>query len=162
MVTESPNSTLLMWQYLGMTLSYTMLVLGGLVAVLVAVKKNPKWVTWLKRFGVPVAIAPEIPKRLHVEETLMLEPQKNLHIVRCGAERFLIASGVDSTQFLAKLDEPTGSSAVSEQEAEHHSPEAAEDKAAYAFLNSLRQRRPQPSGMTPPSPSMAGSGRRGQ
>ena len=44
-------------------------------------------------------------KYLSVEETMSLSPRKTLHVVRAGGERFLIASDIDRTTLLAKLNE---------------------------------------------------------
>ncbi len=43
-------------------------------------------------------------KYLAIEETMSLNPRKTLHIVRAGNERFLIASDVDRTTLISKLD----------------------------------------------------------
>ena len=42
---------------------------------------------------------------LGVEECISLAPRKNLYVVRAGNERFLIASDVDKTSLISKLDE---------------------------------------------------------
>jgi len=44
-------------------------------------------------------------KYLSVEETMSLSPRKTLHVVRAGNEKFLIASDVDRTTLLAKLND---------------------------------------------------------
>jgi flagellar biogenesis protein FliO len=44
-------------------------------------------------------------KYLSVEETMSLSPRKTLHVVRAGSEKFLIASDIDRTTLLAKLDD---------------------------------------------------------
>ena len=43
-------------------------------------------------------------KLLDIEETMHINPRKSLLIVRADNERFLIASDVDSTSLIAKLD----------------------------------------------------------
>lgn len=43
-------------------------------------------------------------KFLSIEETMNLNPRKTLHIVRAGNEKFLIASDVDRTTLISKLD----------------------------------------------------------
>lgn len=43
-------------------------------------------------------------KFLSVEESMNLNPRKTLHVVRAGNERFLIASDVDRTTLISKLD----------------------------------------------------------
>lgn len=44
-------------------------------------------------------------KYLSVEETMSLSPRKTLHVVRAGSEKFLIASDIDRTTLLAKLND---------------------------------------------------------
>ncbi|MBQ8459602.1 FliO/MopB family protein [bacterium] len=41
---------------------------------------------------------------LSIEETMSLNPRKTLHVVRAGNEKFLIASDVDRTTLISKLD----------------------------------------------------------
>ncbi len=43
-------------------------------------------------------------KFLCVEESMNLSPRKTLHVVRAGNEKFLIASDVDRTTLISKLD----------------------------------------------------------
>jgi flagellar biogenesis protein FliO len=43
-------------------------------------------------------------KYLSVEETMSLSPRKTLHVVRAGNEKFLIASDVDRTTLISKLE----------------------------------------------------------
>ena len=43
-------------------------------------------------------------KTLSIEETMNINPRKSLMIVKAGEERFLIASDVDKTSLIAKLD----------------------------------------------------------
>lgn len=45
-------------------------------------------------------------KFLNVEESMSLSPRKTLHVVRAGNERFLIASDIDRTTLISKLDPP--------------------------------------------------------
>ena len=44
-------------------------------------------------------------KYLNVEESMSLSPRKTLHIVRAGNEKFLIASDVDRTTLISKLED---------------------------------------------------------
>ena len=43
-------------------------------------------------------------KFLDVEETMSLSPRKTLHVIRAGNEKFLIASDIDRTTLISKLD----------------------------------------------------------
>lgn len=42
---------------------------------------------------------------LNVEDCINLAPRKQLYVVRAGKERFLIASDVNSTSLISKLDD---------------------------------------------------------
>lgn len=42
---------------------------------------------------------------LEIETSLSLAPRKTIHVVRAGNERILIASDVDATTFLTKLEQ---------------------------------------------------------
>ncbi len=44
-------------------------------------------------------------KFLNVEDCISLAPRKNLYIIRAGKERFLVASDVDRTSLISKLDD---------------------------------------------------------
>jgi len=44
---------------------------------------------------------------LNIEESLSLAPRKMLYVIRAGEERFLIASDVDKTTLVSKLDANT-------------------------------------------------------
>ncbi len=44
-------------------------------------------------------------KFLNVEDSISLAPRKNLYIIRAGKERFLVASDVDRTSLISKLDD---------------------------------------------------------
>jgi len=48
---------------------------------------------------------PKGSKMLSIEETLSINPRKSLMIVKAGNERFLIASDVDKTSLISKLDD---------------------------------------------------------
>ena len=43
-------------------------------------------------------------KFLDIEDCIGLGPRKNLYVVRAGHERFLVASDVDKTSLISKLD----------------------------------------------------------
>ncbi len=43
-------------------------------------------------------------KFLEIEETMSVNPRKSLMVVRAGAERFLIASDMDRTSLISKLE----------------------------------------------------------
>ena len=46
-------------------------------------------------------------KFLNVEDCISLAPRKNLYVIRAGKERFLVASDVNQTSLISKLDENT-------------------------------------------------------
>ena len=42
---------------------------------------------------------------LNIEDCINLAPRKQLYVVRAGSERFLVASDVNSTSLISKLDD---------------------------------------------------------
>ena len=59
-------------------------------------------------------------KMLSVEETMSISPRKTLMIVKAGEERFLIASDVDKTTLISKLDNhETIKTAIPQEKIEH-------------------------------------------
>lgn len=42
---------------------------------------------------------------LGIEDTISLAPRKNLYVVRAGNERFLVASDMERTSLISKLDD---------------------------------------------------------
>ena len=52
---------------------------------------------------------------LGIEECISLAPRKTLYVVRAGNERFLIASDVDKTSLISKLDTNTKEQRVEKQ-----------------------------------------------
>ena len=102
----APNSTMLFWQYLGTVGSYTLVVIVGLLWVFWQLKKNPAFLARLKgMLGVPVAVAPpaEPSQSLVIEETIQLDADKLLHLVRCEGEKFLMSNGPDGLKLLTKV-----------------------------------------------------------
>lgn len=87
-----------LWHYLGTFVLYTTLSIAFIYGMFLALKKNPAWLGVLT--GRHTAAS---KSALAIETSLPLEARKSLHIVRCGQERFLIATGGDGTQFLSKL-----------------------------------------------------------
>ena len=53
-------------------------------------------------------------KFLSVEESMSLSPRKNLHVVKAGNEKFLIASDIDRTTLIAKLGQGESKLSASE------------------------------------------------
>ena len=53
---------------------------------------------------------------LNIEDCINLAPRKQLYVVRAGKERFLVASDVNSTSLISKLDENTQIKNISKQE----------------------------------------------
>lgn len=71
---------------------YTMAMVGIMLISVMIYKKS-------------LIIRKTSPKNtMQIEETLSLSPKKSLYIVKVKNERFLIASDMDRTTFLAKLD----------------------------------------------------------
>ena len=45
-------------------------------------------------------------KFLSVEESMSLSPRKTIHVIRAGNEKFLVASDIDRTTLISKLEAP--------------------------------------------------------
>lgn len=90
--------------YLVSFIAYTLLTVGGIYAVFLYLKQNPRLLAILSRRPQPGA-GRRSP--LSVETMLPLEARKSLYIIRSGDERFLIATSPEGTQFLSKLAEET-------------------------------------------------------
>lgn len=75
-------------------ISYMMAMLGIISVAVVVVKKTLVFNTdrHKNRF-------------LKIESSLNLEPRKNLYVVRAGSERFLISTGLEGCQFMAKIND---------------------------------------------------------
>jgi hypothetical protein len=104
MATE-PNSTVLLWQYLGTVGSYTLLVIVGLLWVYWQLKKNPAFLAKLKAMlGVSGGgVQPTESRSLVIEETIQLDADKLIHLVRCEGEKFLMSNGPDGLKLLTKV-----------------------------------------------------------
>lgn len=73
---------------------YTMAMLGLIFFALMVYKKTAGFAGGGKNGG----------KSLEIEEAMSIAPRKTLYVVRAGEERFLIASDVDKTSLIAKLE----------------------------------------------------------
>lgn len=66
------------------------------------------------------SISTKNSKILSVEETMSISPRKTLMIVRAGEERFLIASDIDKTTLISKLQNNESiSDEISQEKIEH-------------------------------------------
>jgi hypothetical protein len=93
--------------YLGSFILYTLLAIGVIYAVYCYARKHSgNLFLGMKKASDPKA-------RLEIESVLALEARKNLYVVRSGHERFLVATSMEGTQFLSRL-ESTGAPAVAE------------------------------------------------
>ena len=86
---------------------YTMAMLGLIFFALMVYKKTAGFAGGVKNGG----------KSLAIEETMTIAPRKTLYVVRAGEERFLIASDVDKTTLISKLQDNTEIPAI--QKANH-------------------------------------------
>jgi flagellar biogenesis protein FliO len=68
-----------------------------LYAIFFYLKRNPAAMQLVKK-------GPKDPSVLSVETMMVLEPRKNLYIVKAGHERILISTSAEGTQFLSKLE----------------------------------------------------------
>lgn len=83
-----------MGQYLIQFAAYTFAMIGLITLCLLVYKKM--------FLNVGVNASPEF---LKVENTLNLSARKTIYVIKAGEEKFLVASDVDKTTFLAKLNE---------------------------------------------------------
>lgn len=99
------NSTVLLWKYLGTVGSWTLLVIAALLWMYWQLKKNPVFLNRLKSMlGAPTSLAEQAESRsLVVEETIQLDADKLLHLVRCEGEKFLMSNGPDGLKLLTKV-----------------------------------------------------------
>lgn len=74
-------------------------------ALYFCLKKNPKLLTP----NLLTLTGKRLPfkQSLQIESVLTLEARKNLYVVRAGNERFLLATSMEGTQFLSKLEAST-------------------------------------------------------
>lgn len=83
-----------MGQYLVNFAAYTLAMVGVICLCLIVYKK-----TFL---DVKAGVTPDF---LKVENSLNLSARKTIYVIKAGDEKFLVASDVDKTTFLAKLGE---------------------------------------------------------
>lgn len=110
------------WYYLGLFTAYTLGAVGLIYAVFWYLKKNGMNGLPMVKKSIQSQQGRVAP--LSVESVLPLEARKNLYVVRSGDERFLIATTLEGTQFLSRLDnvsslpetQPDSQSLVSAQE----------------------------------------------
>lgn len=95
------SHTGILWQYLGNFILYTLLAIGMIYgAYWLMHKHGGNLLNMTKKQN------PHAPTKLEIESTLALEARKNLYVVKAGHERFLLATTMEGTQFLSKLENP--------------------------------------------------------
>jgi hypothetical protein len=101
----TPTSQTLIWKYMSSVGLWSVLIIGGLVAFLWLLKTKPQFVQLIRSWvGLGHSLPAEEESKLKVEETLALDEHKQLMIIQCEHERFLVASGTEGLRFLTKLD----------------------------------------------------------
>jgi len=101
----TPTSQTLIWKYMGSVGLWSVLIIGGLVAFLWLLKTKPEVVQIIRSWvGMGHPPSQEDESKLKIEETLELDENKQLMIIQCEHERFLVSSGTDGLRFLTKLD----------------------------------------------------------
>ncbi len=88
-----------LWQYLGSFILYTLLAIGLIYAVFCFTRSRAGSFLGL---GTPVIKGRRA--KLQIESILGLEPRKNLYVVRAGHERFLLATSIEETKLISRLD----------------------------------------------------------
>lgn len=79
--------------YLAQFIVYTIAMVGLIFAALIVYKK----VAQCGAFGAKSDF-------LDIEESISLSPRKTLHVIRAGEERFLVASDMERTTLISKLE----------------------------------------------------------
>lgn len=111
---SDPQSSSLLWNYFSAFFGYTSVVVFVLLGLTWLIKKHPERLgVLLNRVpmlrGTGFIVPPAMPQhRLVVEESLALEPQKTLYVVRYEGQRYLVATGMAETTFLTRLDPAPG------------------------------------------------------
>ena len=101
----TPSSQTLIWKYMGSVGLWSLLIIGGLIAFLWVLKTKPEFVQIIRSWvGMGHTPMQEDESKLRVEEVLALDENKQLMIIQCEHERFLVSSGTDGLRFLTKLD----------------------------------------------------------
>lgn len=72
---------------------YTLAMLGLIFVAFIIAKKVMTVETGIKK-----------EKFLSIEDRLILEPRKNIYVVKAGNERFLMATDTEGSHYLTKLD----------------------------------------------------------
>ncbi|MBY0450797.1 MAG: flagellar biosynthetic protein FliO [Cyanobacteria bacterium] len=115
MTGSSGHETQILWQYVGSFTLYTLLAIGVMYGAYFWIKSQgslpaglaaglPKGLTGLLKIQTPGVQNP-----IQIESRLSLELRKQLYIIRCGSERFLIATSNEGTQLISKLDDAKAS-----------------------------------------------------
>lgn len=97
----------LLWHYFGSFTLYTLIVIGVLYLVYFYLQEHPQNLqAVLGRLGKarPLNNIPPTQSGLRIENTLRLEPGKNLYIIQNGKERFLIGTTPQDTRLLSALE----------------------------------------------------------
>ncbi len=128
-----------MLHYLGLFMAYTMLAIGAIYAVYWYLRRHAGGGGML--FG---ARRLESEKKLEVESMMPLEARKNLYVIRSGNERFLIATSLESTQFLSRLEPLESAPAPAATRAGEEAPPPSGQP-----LQPILETAPQPARLTP-------------
>lgn len=88
-----------LWHYLGSFVLYTLLAIGMIYAAYWYARRHSGGL-----LGLGAKSATNPASHLAIESSLTLDPRKSIHIVRAGHERFLIATTLEGTQLLSRLE----------------------------------------------------------
>lgn len=91
------NHTGALWQYLGTFVLYTLGAVGLIYGAYWYARRSSGLLS-----GGSNTVDPQVPT-LQVESSLPLDPRNTVYVIRSGSERFLIASGEETT-LLSKLE----------------------------------------------------------
>jgi flagellar biogenesis protein FliO len=63
---------------------------------------------WVRTLGMVSGVRPRARRQMHLIETLALGGKKQLLLVACGADRFLVGTGPDSVQTIVRIQAEIG------------------------------------------------------
>jgi flagellar biogenesis protein FliO len=113
------DNSWLLWKYMLGFLGYTVVLIAFLAAVVYSVKRNPKLLKLLSGGRMSLgATKSAATANLSLEESLNLEPDKALHVIRFQRERFLLCSAGGQIQLLTGLPALTDEELVESMEEE--------------------------------------------
>lgn len=114
--------------YLGQFIVYTIAMVGIIFAALMVYKKVAEGCGFGSKSDF-----------LNVEDSISLSPRKNLYVIRAGKERFLVASDIDRTTLISKLDDNVKTEEIPVIKKEERKPSVDELPSIVSFQKNKKQ-----------------------